>query len=108
MSDINADPANTTAHRLAKRAVIVLTALIILAMIGLVVAVIWRVSAKSPHPLVGGPSAAAVVLPPGTQIVSSQAESGRLILHLRNRGVDEIAIYSLDDGHLVARFSQSP
>ena len=90
---------------MAKRAVIVLTALIILALIGLVGGMVYKIAAKPRPALAAGANAAGFVLPPGAQIVSSETQPGRLVLHVRNGGRDEIDIVNLDDGHLVARIA---
>ena len=90
------------AYRMAKLAVIVLSALIILALIGLVVGAVMKFTGRS-APVFAGSGGTAFVLPPGAKIVSSENQPGRLILHLRNNGADEIDIVSTEDGHLVAR-----
>ncbi len=103
MSDIEAaaDPRNTTTHRAAKLAVIVLSALIILALVGLVVGMALKFSGHAPG---SGPAgSAAFVLPPGAKVLSMQTEPNRLVLQLRTDKGDEIDIVSLEDGHLVAR-----
>ncbi len=112
MSDIEApaDPKGTLGYRAAKLAVIVLSALIILALIGLVVGGILKLNGHSTHVLPGGGAPAdsgAFVLPPGTKILSKDVQPGRLILQLRGPEGDEIAIVSTDDGHLIARIKAS-
>ena len=104
MSDIDtpADPKSTFSYRAAKFAVIVLSALIILALIGLVVGGIMKFSGRS-KPVFAGAGGAAFVLPPGAKVVSSETQPGRLILHVRHNGADEIDIVSTEDGHLIAR-----
>lgn len=113
MSDIEApaDPSATLSYRAAKLAVIVLSALIILALVGLVAGVILKMTGHSPH-LLGkggtgdiGTGSAAFVLPPGAKIVSLQSESGRLILRLQTGAGDEIDILDASDGHLIARIA---
>ena len=108
MSDIEApaDPKGTLSYRAAKLAVIVLSALIILALVGLVVGTIMKLSGHSTHVLGGGGGEAAsgpFVLPPGARIMETQAQPGRLILHVRSGEGDEIDIVSIEDGRLVAR-----
>ena len=98
-------------HRAAKYAVIVLSALIILALVGLVVGTILKLSGRSTHVLGGAPGAAgdgAFVLPAGARIVSSDTQPGRLILHVRSEQGEEFDIVSTDDGHLVARIKAAP
>ncbi len=93
-------------YRAAKLAVIVLSALIILALVGLVVGMALKFSGHSP----GSPPAAgaAFVLPPGARILSVQTEPTRLVLQLRSNKGDEIDIVSLEDGHLIARIGPRP
>jgi len=91
------------AYRAAKLAVIVLSALIILALIGLVVGGILKLSGR-PVPVAGGGSGgAAFVLPRAAKILSSETQPGRLILHVRSAEGDEIDIVSTEDGHLIAQ-----
>ena len=106
MSDIDtpADPKSTFSYRAAKFAVIVLSALIILALIGLVVGGIMKFTSRA-KPVFAGSGGTAFVLPPGAKIVSSENQPGRLSLHLRNNGADEIDIVSTEDGHLIARIA---
>lgn len=108
MSDMQApvDPQNTLAYRGAKYAVIVLSALIILALIGLVAGAVMKLSGRSTH--VMGGSDAAFVLPPGARILSSETQPGRLILHVRSPEGDEIDIINTDDGKLVGRVKTAP
>ena len=81
-----------------------LSALIILALIGLVAGTVWNLSGHR-----SGRTAARstniFVLPAGAQIVSSDVQPGRLVLHLKAAGRDEIDIVDLDDGRLVARIA---
>ncbi len=106
MSDINApaDPRSTLGYRTAKFAVIVLSALIILALIGLVVGAVLKLSGRSTHVLGGGASnGGAFVLPAGAKIVGTDTQPGRLILHVTSPQGDEIDIVSTEDGHLIAQ-----
>ena len=106
MSDIDApaNPQNTLAYRGAKYAVIVLSALIILALIGLVVGVVMKLSGRSTH-LAG--SSQTFVFPPGARILGTEAQPGRLILHVRSPEGDEIDIIDTDDGRLISRLSSA-
>jgi len=93
-------------YRAAKLAVIVLSALIILALVGLVVGMITKFSGHSSG---SGPAAGvAFVLPPGAKVLSMQAEPNRLVLQVRSEAGEEIDIVSLDDGHLIARIAPKP
>jgi hypothetical protein len=103
VSDIQAqaDPRGTATYRAARLAVIVLTALIILALIGLAAGMMMKLSGRNAGAsAVGGK---AFVLPLGARIVSTQTQQGRIILQVHSEHGDEIDILSTDDGHLVAR-----
>ena len=114
MSDINApvDPKSTAGYRAARLAVVVLSALIILALIGLVAGVVLKMTGRSTHVFGKGSggtaSDAAFVLPAGARVLNSETQPGRLILHVRSGEGDEIDIVSTDDGHLVARIRSAP
>src|SRR5471032_2602973 len=77
VSDIDtpADPKSTFGYRAAKSAVIVLSALIILALIGLVVGAALKFTGCS-KPVFADSGGAAFVLPPGAKIVSSETQPG--------------------------------
>jgi hypothetical protein len=112
VSDINApaDPKSTPGYRAAKAAVIVLSALIILALIGLVVGGILKLSGRSTHMLGGAASAGngPFALPAGAKIIATETQPGRLILHVRAPEGDEIDIVSTEDGHLIAQIKAAP
>jgi hypothetical protein len=97
-----AGPQGTLAHRGAKLAVIVLTALIILALIGLVAGAIMKLSGRSTKLLDSG-SSQTFALPQGAKILSSETQPGRLILHVRSPAGEEIDIINTDDGKLIGR-----
>lgn len=82
---------------------IVLSALIILALVGLVVGSVLKLAGRSTHALGGSQNAVAFVLPPGAKIVSTESQTGRIILHVTSPAGDEIDILSTDDGHLIAQ-----
>jgi hypothetical protein len=116
VSDINApaDPKSTTGYRAARLAVIVLSALIILALIGLVAGMAMKMSGHSVHlfggsdtpatpPAEAGGGSAAFALPAGAKVTSSETQPGRLILHVHSAAGDEIDIVDTDDGHLILR-----
>lgn len=86
---------------------IVLSALIILALIGLVVGAVMKLSGRSTH-LIGGGSGAAYTLPPGAKILSSETQPGRLILHVRSPLGEEIDIIDTDDGRLISQVRSAP
>ena len=102
MSDIKApaDPQSTLAYRGARLAVIVLSALIILALLGLVVGVVMKLSGRSTHLAGGGET---LVLPQNARILATEVQPGRLILHVRSPEGDEIDIVNTDDGRLIGR-----
>jgi hypothetical protein len=106
VSDINApsDPSTSISYRAAKLTVIVLSALIILALVGLVAGVIWKLSGHTASPASGG----AFVLPPDAKVVTMETQPGRVILHVHGPEGDEIDILSTDDGHLVAQIKSPP
>jgi hypothetical protein len=106
--DAPADPRSSMTHRAAKAAVIVLSALIILALIGLVVGAVLKLSGRSTHALGGAAGTAAYALPPGAQILSTSTDNGKLILHVRSAQGDEIDILSTDDGHLITQVKAPP
>ena len=80
-------------------AVIILSVLIILALIGLVVGGITHASRRGP--ITG--AASALSLPPGARIISAQTDSGRLILRVKTATGEEIDILDLADGRLVSQ-----
>lgn len=102
MSDMQApaDPQSSLAYRGAKYAVIILSALIILALIGLVIGVVMKLSGRSTHFAEGGHT---FILPQGARVLATEAQPGRLILHVRSPEGDEIDIISTEDGKLVGR-----
>jgi hypothetical protein len=102
-----AGPPNTLAYRGAKYAVIVLTALIILALIGLVVGVAMKLSGHLPRSS-GGDSGQAFVLPRGAKIVTTNVQPGRIVLHVRSSQGDEVDIIDTDSGRLVGRIAPAP
>jgi hypothetical protein len=117
VSDMNtpADPKSTTAYRTAKFAVIVLSALIILALIGLVAGMAMKMTGRSVHlfggsdaPAAAGSGGTAFALPSGAKVTSSETQPGRLILHVHSAAGDEIDIVSTDDGRLISRIGPAP
>jgi len=93
-------PENQTpAYKAAKLAVIILSALIILAVIALVVGGITHLGRKAPP----GGTTATFQLPQGARIVEMQSQPGRLILRVQGAAGEEIDLLDIQDGHLVAR-----
>ncbi len=109
MSDIQApvDEKQTTRYRVARLLVIVLSALIILAVMALVVGGVMQMTGHSTKifgsskPAAGTPGA--FVLPPDAQVVKTETQPGRLILHVHSAAGDEIDIIDTADGHLISR-----
>ncbi len=104
MSD--AMPANkradqTLAHKGAKLAVIILSALIILALIALVAGAIFKLGNKGLAQ--SAASGQVFALPPGARIVSMDSQPGRLILRVRKSDGEEIDIIDTANGHLVGQ-----
>lgn len=95
-------------HRTAKWIVGVLSALIILAVLGLVVGFVWQLTHGSPA-TPGRPSAGqAFVLPRGAKIAQMETQNGRLILLVHTASGDEIDIVSTEDGRLIAQVKAAP
>lgn len=102
MSDTPPIPENqTAAYKAAKLAVIILSALIILALIALVVGFIFKLGGKSSG--VSAASSKVFQLPPGGEIVEMQTQPGRLILRVRSAEGEEIDIIDTQDGRLVSQ-----
>ena len=94
-------PENQTAsYKAAKLAVIILSALIILALIALVTGFVFKMRGK---PSAAIQSSAAFQLPPGGEIVEMQTQTGRLILRVRSAEGEEIDIIDTQDGRLVSQ-----
>ena len=93
-------PENQTpAYKAAKLAVIILSALIILAVIALVVGGIAGLGKKTPY----RGATATFQLPPGARIIDMQSQPGRLILRVRDAEGEEIDLLNTEDGHLVGQ-----
>jgi hypothetical protein len=93
-------PENQTpAYKAAKLAVIILSALIILAVIALVVGGITHLGRKTPY----RGSTATFQLPAGARIIDMQSQPGRLILRVRDAAGEEIDLLDTQDGHLVGQ-----
>ena len=83
-----------------------LTALIILALVGLVVGMALKFSGHAAG--AGASGGAAFALPPGAKIVGVQAQANRLILQVHTAQGDEVDVIDLDDGRLVTRIRAAP
>ena len=93
----------TAAYRFLLAAVILLGVLIVIALGVLVAGLVMRFGRHAP---IESP-AADTILPPGTQVLSTEVSGDRLVMHLRGSGGDEIDVIDLRDGHLVAKFRAS-
>ena len=109
MSDTQApaDPQDTLAYRMAKYAVIILSALIILALLGLVVGIAMKLSGRSPSRSVSD-AGHEFLLPSGAKIVTTDVQPGRVVLHVRSWQGDEIDIIDTETGRLVSRIMPAP
>jgi hypothetical protein len=97
-------PENQTpAYKAAKLAVIILSILIILAVIGLLVGGITRLGKKTPY----SGATSTFQLPPGARIIDMQSQPGRLILRVRDAKGEEIDLLDTQDGHLVGQVKAS-
>jgi hypothetical protein len=97
----------TTAYKAAKIAVIVLSALIVLAVIALIVGGIAKLSGKSAAPARAG-GGTSYQLPPGARIVSMDSQPGRLILRVRDGEREEVDIFDIQNGQLVGQVKLGP
>ena len=94
-------PENQTpAYKAAKLAVIMLSALIILALIALVVGGLSRMGSK-PKAASNAPST--FTLAPGARVMAMETQPGRLILRIRTATGEEIDIIDTADGRLVSQ-----
>ena len=93
----------TPAYKAAKLAVIILSVLIILALIGLVVGGITHMGKKTSY----AGATATFQLPPGAHIIDMQSQPGRLILRVRDATGEEIDLLDTQDGHLVGQVKAS-
>lgn len=106
MSDASAtkeDPKNTTGYRLARAAVILLGALLVIAFIMLVVGLVLRMTGHGPVARAETAEPTRFTLARGARIVSVDSQPGRVVLHVRSSEGDEVDIVDAQDGHLVAQ-----
>jgi hypothetical protein len=99
----------TGAYKAAKTAVIVLSALILLALVALIAGGIFKLSgARAPQadtkaPQAGPAAAAVFQRPPDATIVSMESQPDRLILRVRSGDAEEIDIFDTRNGQLVGQ-----
>ena len=98
-------PENQTArYKAAKWAVIILSALIIIALFVLVAGVL-----KSPKDRQSAsPAAGTFVLPKGAVLTEMQSQPGRLILRARTGGGEDVYVVDLQNGRLITRIRSEP
>ncbi|HEY0265964.1 MAG TPA: hypothetical protein VGC16_04385 [Rhizomicrobium sp.] len=89
----------TPAYKAAKLAVVILSALIVLAVIALLVGGLRGMGKKAAY----GGATATFQLPPGARIIDMQSQPGRLILRVRDKDGEEIDLFDTQDGHLVGQ-----
>ena len=92
-------------YRAARLAVVVLSALIILALIGLVVGFAVKLSGKARPAGAAAVPGSTILLPAGAKILKAETQPGRLVVHLQTPGGGEIDIYNLEDGALITRIT---
>ncbi len=105
MSDINGaagDHKKKISYRAALTAVIILSTLIVIALIALIVGFVVKFNGKS-APAPAPEAAASFSLPEGAEILSSETQPGRLILHVRTGAGEEIDIVDTESGRLISR-----
>lgn len=99
-----------TSRRTAWVIVIIMSALFVLALLG----VIWGFVKQARLVMAGresravtaapaGGAAAALVLAPGSRIISASTDSGKLVLHVATPGGGEVEIIDLASGKLIAQ-----
>lgn len=93
--------SQSPAYKAAKLAVIILSALIILAVIALIAGGIARLSGRTPAKRAPTPST--FTLAPGAHVIAMESQPGRLILRIRTATGEEIDILDTQDGHLVGQ-----
>ena len=106
-------PANPIVRRVAWILVIIMTALLALALIGVVWGFIRQgrilMEGRAAHPPAAAPAPdGGIALPPGTKIISSSTEAGRLVLRLQTREGEEVRIIDLTTGKLVQTIKTQP
>ncbi len=101
-------------RRVAWILVIIMTALLVLALIGVVWGFLRQgrllLEQRAAHPQQAAAPApdGGIALPPGTKILSSSTEAGRLVLRLQTPQGEEIRIIDLTNGRLVQSIKTSP
>ena len=90
-------------------AVIILSALLVLALIALAVGLVRQYRLyQAGQPALAGAAAANVTLAPGAHIVSASTDSGKLVLHVQTPKGGEIEIFDLSTGKLMAQVKDGP
>ena len=97
------DPKATTTYRVLKAVVIILGILIVLAFGALVVGAAMKMSGHRSGATVPVERAVAASLPPGARITSLQTSGDRVIVGVHAPDGDEVDIFDVETGRLVAR-----
>jgi flagellar basal body-associated protein FliL len=103
-----------TSRRIAWVAVIIMSVLLVLALLGTVWGFIRQAHIlMGPRPAVPAASlpagaAATVMLAPGARIVSATTDAGKLVLHVTTPSGDEVEIIDLASGKLTGQVSTPP
>lgn len=97
----------TTAYKVAKLLVIVLSALIVLGLLALVAGIAMNLSGKpgKAHAPAAVPANSPLVyqLPPGSRIMDMDSQPGRLIVRVQGTHGEEVDIFDIQDGRLVGQ-----
>jgi hypothetical protein len=83
--------------------VIILGVLIILGVVGLIVAAVFRAGTRAP----ADSSYAATVLAPGEHIESTQLDGNRILLRLSGPNGEELVVLEAATGHVTGRIAIS-
>ena len=110
MADIDkADPRRSATYRAALAAVIILSLLLVLALIAVVAGFVRQAriyqAGRAAPPAIAATAAAAVhlQLAPGARIVSSETQSGKLVLHVPTPAGSEVDVLDLATGALTSQ-----
>lgn len=104
------DPAVERVRRKLVRFIAINLSILFLALMAVVAALVYRaMSSDTAVPNGSAPFEASLETAEGARILSHSASQDRLTVHLRNTtGVEEIVVYSLEDGALIGRFTAGP
>ncbi len=98
------DPKASPTYRAAKAAVIILSALILIALGALVAGIVLKMAGKGAAvPAAARSAAFEFALPPGASILSAEVSGDRLVLRVKGPAGEEIDIVDTVTGRLVTR-----